>query len=126
MGRVRSEFKMSEKCQNTFKNIPLTWSDFKQKWVKQLNSQNLLRGESVLSLKCQKSVKKCNKEPLMQFCPDSKLVGTLSNNSLLNHLDCLPLYKKSPVFCVFFFFPVIDKVFKGKTQHTISHLSDQA
>jgi len=48
-----------------------------------------------------KKKKRCNKEPLMQFCPDSKLVGTLSYNSLLNHLDyvgLIALCKKSPVF----------------------------
>lgn len=58
----------------------MTWSDFKQKGVKHLNSQNVTG-------RVRSGVKKCNKEPLMQFFPDSKLVGTLSNNSLLNHLD---------------------------------------
>lgn len=95
----------------TFKNIPLTWSDFKQKCV----IQPKCYGKNFkMSEKCQKS----NKEPLMQFCPDSKLVGTLSNNSLLNHLDNVGLYTRS----LLFFFPVIDK---EKTQ-TVSHLGDQA
>lgn len=64
----------------------------------------MLRGELYLNLKSKskkETKRRRNKEPLMQFCPDSKLVGTLSNNSLLNHLDyvgLIPLYKKSPVF----------------------------
>lgn len=78
----------------------------------------MLRGELYLNLKCQKSVKRCNKEPLMQFCPDSKLVGTLSNNSLLNHLDyvrLIPLYKKSPVF---FFSSHWQKVWRNHNKFT--------
>lgn len=41
----------------------------------------------------------------MQFCPDSKLVGTLSNNSLLKHLDYVGLIR-------FFFFQSSTKCLK--------------